>query len=136
MAPMTSGPDREPLLPNGLLVEKLASVLPKGYKFGIYHLSTPPTKTTALCSAPPDARPDKTYCENHFLAVSIDAGSSSQSPGPNGSSRPPGERASVKVSPTQTLILALEVFVYSTAHSTTIFVSKADSTGYLSLIHI
>lgn len=32
------------------------------------------------------------------------------------------------------LVLAIEVLVYTTKHLTTIFISKADSTGYLSLI--
>lgn len=103
--------------PNSLLVEKLASILPKGYKFGIYHLSTPPTKTEALYSAPPDERDDKTYREDHFLAISIDAKSDS-------------------TQPRQVLVFALEVFLFTTAYSTTLFVSKADSTGYLHLLNL
>jgi regulator of Ty1 transposition protein 109 len=102
--------------PNSLLVEKLASILPKGYKFGIHHISTPPTKTEALYSAPPDERDDKTYREDHFLAISIDYSTSTQ--------------------PRQVLVFALEVFLFTTAYSTTLFVSKADSTGYLHLLHL
>ena len=34
------------------------------------------------------------------------------------------------------LVLGLEVFIYTTAYSTTLFVSKADSTGYLHLLDL
>ncbi|RDA84395.1 hypothetical protein CP532_2875 [Ophiocordyceps camponoti-leonardi (nom. inval.)] len=96
--------------PSGLR-RRLAEVLPKNYRFGVYHLSTPPVKTDALCSAPPNERPDRTYCEKHFLAVSV-------------------------VAPDPVLVLGLEIFIYTTAHATTLFVSKADSTGCLSLLDL
>ncbi|RKL07626.1 hypothetical protein BFJ71_g2226 [Fusarium oxysporum] len=96
---------------NGLK-SRLASVLPKGHDFTILHISTPPTKTDPLYSPPPNERPERTYCENHFLAVSIDADGK------------------------QVLVLGVEVFIYTTARSTTLFVSKADSTGYLTLLNL
>ncbi|RCI11543.1 hypothetical protein L249_7738 [Ophiocordyceps polyrhachis-furcata BCC 54312] len=96
--------------PSGLLC-RLAAVLPKNHQFVVYHLSTPPVKTDALCSAPPNERPDRTYCEKHFLAVSVAA-------------------------PNPVLVLGLEIFIYTTAHATTLFVSKADSTGCLSLLDL
>ncbi|KAK1750159.1 histone acetylation protein-domain-containing protein [Echria macrotheca] len=113
------------------LLDKLGSVLPSGYKFGIHHLSTPPTKTDALCSAPPNEKPDKTYGESHFLAVSIDpsdgaAGSKRASPGA-GDAKEPELRKRV-------LVFAVEVFIFTTAYQTIFFVSKADSTGYLQLL--
>ncbi|KAJ0383576.1 hypothetical protein COL922a_010228 [Colletotrichum nupharicola] len=114
---------------SALLVEKLAAVLPKGYRFGVYHLSTPPTKSQALYSAPPDERDDRTFCEKHFLAISID-------------SRPKttdeaSKDSTVKDTDTkQVLVLALEVYIYTTAYSSTIFVAKADSTGYLKLLNL
>ncbi|OLN89066.1 Histone acetyltransferase [Colletotrichum chlorophyti] len=113
---------------SALLLEKLSAVLPKGYRFGIYHLSTPPTKTDALYSAPPEEREDKTYCEKHFLAISIDTPPSRTTTEPE---LPAKEDCSKKV-----LILALEVFIYTTAYSSTFFVSKADSTGYLQLLKL
>lgn len=116
-----SSSNREPPT-SSLLLEKLAAVLPKGYKFGVYHLSTPPTRTDALCSPPPGVSPDKTYRENHFLALSIDTETETNSDNPKGSL------------PKQTLVLALEVLIFTTAYSTIIFVSKADSTGYLQLL--
>ncbi|RDA91801.1 hypothetical protein CP533_2802 [Ophiocordyceps camponoti-saundersi (nom. inval.)] len=93
------------------LRSRLAAVLPKNHRFCLYHLSTPPVKTDALCSAPPNERPDRTYCEKHFLAVSVFA-------------------------PNPVLFLGLEIFIYTTAHVTTLFVSKADSTGCLSLLDL
>lgn len=119
------------------LLDKLINVLPKGYKFTINHLSTPPTKTDPLCSPPPGARPDRTYRESHFLAVSIDAVAK-----PRDRSTPatlpssPMTPGSLKDSPRQVLVLALEIFIFTTAWSTTFFVSKADSTGYLHLLHL
>lgn len=112
---------------SALLLEKLSAVLPKGYRFGIYHLSTPPTKTDALYSAPPDEREDKTYCEKHFLAVSIDV-----RPNTTTEAALPAKDGGSK----QVLVLALEVFVYTTAYSSTFFVAKADSTGYLKLLNL
>ncbi|KAJ4015342.1 hypothetical protein NW752_006801 [Fusarium irregulare] len=94
---------------------RLASVLPKGHDFTTFHISTPPTKTDPLYSPPPNERPERTYCENHFLAVSINAPDE------------PGK---------QVLVLGIEVFIYTTARSTTLFVSKADSTGYLTLLNL
>jgi len=96
------------------LLQRLAIVLPKDTNFKIYHLSTPPTRTSAIYSAPPNTRPDRTYCENHFLAASINISAKE-----NG-----GETVEV-------LVYAIEILIYSTAYDSTFFVSKADSTGYL-----
>ncbi|POS79011.1 H3 K56 histone acetylation protein KAT11 [Diaporthe helianthi] len=118
------------------LLSRLAKVLPKGHRFTINHLSTPPTRTDALHSAPPDARPDRTYRESHFLAVSVDATSklassstpsSPLTPGTGQDSSPPGR---------QVLVLGLEIYIFTTAWASTFFVSKADSTGYLSLLNL
>ncbi|KAG7112343.1 Histone acetyltransferase like protein [Verticillium longisporum] len=105
-----------------LLVERLSRVLPKDLAFGIYHLSTPPTKTDALFSAPPNEHEDRTYCENHFLAVTVDATNSTSTA--NG-----GDHGSPRV-----LAFAIEIFIFTTAYTSTFFVSKADSTGYLALL--
>lgn len=118
------------------LLSKLAKVLPKGHKFTINHLSTPPTRTDALYSAPPDARPDRTYRESHFLAVSVDAtaklaGSSSPS-----SPLTPGAAHDSGAAGRQVLVLGLEIYIFTTAWASTFFVSKADSTGYLSLLNL
>lgn len=95
------------------LLQTFATVLPLGASFKTYHLSTPPSRTSAIYSAPPGARPDRTCCESHFLAVSI--------------------RTSAKdgAGTKEVLAFAIEILIYSTAYDTTFFVSKADSTGYL-----
>jgi regulator of Ty1 transposition protein 109 len=101
------------------LLEQLVTVLPKDVSFRIYHLSTPPTRTSAIYSAPLNSRPDRTYCESHFLAVSISTPSKGNA----------SETAEV-------LVYAIEILIYSTAYDTTFFISKADSTGYLHFLNL
>ncbi|KAF2871317.1 histone acetylation protein-domain-containing protein [Massariosphaeria phaeospora] len=97
----------------------LAHVLPKQVPFTFYHCSTPPTRSPALFSAPPHSKPERTYCESHSLAVSIVPKDSIASGTPD-----------------ELLILAIEVLVYTTKNLTTIFVSKADSTGYIATLNL
>ncbi|KAL8731991.1 MAG: hypothetical protein Q9181_004107 [Wetmoreana brouardii] len=94
------------------LQSKLAASLPKSHRFVIHHLSTPPTPCPAIYSAPPGQKPEKTYCESHFLSVSITHNDH------------------------QLQVFALEVLIYTTEHLTTLFVSKADSTGYIYLLNL
>ncbi|KAF3009508.1 hypothetical protein E8E13_003943 [Curvularia kusanoi] len=101
------------------LKDLLAEQLPKDVPFTFYHYSTPPTKSPALFSAPPHAKSERTYCESHFLSATI---------------TPKDAKASQL--PEELLILAIEVLIYTTRNLTTIFVSKADSTGYLSELHL
>ena len=89
-----------------------AKLLPQGCRFTIHHLSTPPTKCSAIFAAPPGELPEETYCESHFLSVSID---------------PDGR---------QLQVFAIEILIYTTDYLTTFFVSKADSTGYLRLLRL
>ncbi len=105
-----------------ILTDQLAKVLTKGAVFKLYHVSTPPSRSPALYSAPPGERPDRTYCESHFLAASINTGSTAAKDGSGQCS--------------EVLVYGLEVLIYSTAFSTTFFVSKADSTGYLKLLNL
>ena len=91
------------------LTEKLAEALTKNTQYRIHHLSTPPTRCPAIFFAPPGEKPDRTYCESHFLSVSISLSSQSLQ------------------------IFAIEILIYTTEYLTTLFVSKADSTGYLHL---
>jgi regulator of Ty1 transposition protein 109 len=101
---------------SSLLLERLAIVLPKDVSFQIHHLSSPPTRTSAIYSAPPGTRPDRTYCESHFLTASI--------------------RPSLAAKAEDVLVFAIEILIYSTAYETTFFVCKADSTGYLHLLKL
>ncbi|KAI9755112.1 MAG: hypothetical protein M1815_005204 [Lichina confinis] len=104
-----------PCLPQSLLAKELAQSLPAGFTFKVYHVSTPPIKCHPLFAAAPESKPEPTYCESHQLNVAIACPSVA---GPDGVH-------------SEILIFAMEVLVYSTASLTTIFVSKADSTGYL-----
>ncbi|KAI5862955.1 histone acetylation protein-domain-containing protein [Durotheca rogersii] len=120
------------------LVAELAKVLPNNCSFTVHHLSTPPTPTgplflpsayhaTSTSKASGDSRAPlrelrpskllKTYCEQHFLTVSIAAEQGVPSRG-------------------QVIVLGLEIYIYTTTFSTIIFVAKADSTGYLSLLNL
>ena len=97
-------------LAHGSLADRFASVLPNGFKVTIHHLSSYPTPCPELFAAPPDGKPEATTCESHFLSVSINHDAS------------------------LVQIFAIEVLVYRTETLTTLFVSKADSTGYLHLL--
>ncbi|KAH9882443.1 hypothetical protein J1614_000679 [Plenodomus biglobosus] len=96
------------------LRELLAEQLPNNVPFRFYHYSTPPSKSSALFSAPPHGKSERTFCESHFLAASIT----------------PKDGIGSAI-PEELLILAIEVLIYTTRNLTTIFVSKADSTGAL-----
>ncbi|RVD80472.1 uncharacterized protein DFL_008369 [Arthrobotrys flagrans] len=74
-------------------------------EFNIHHVSHPPTICDPLYSAPRGQKALTTRLTRHFLAVS-------------------------SVS-TSIIVYAIEVHIYTTRSSTTIFVSKADSTGFL-----
>lgn len=91
-----------------------ASALPYGLKLDFYHISTPPTLCSALFAPPAAHKPVRTYCESHFLTVTYD----------------------VSANPVQhqLAIFAIEIFVYTSEALTTIYVSKADSTGFIHLI--
>ena len=96
------------------ILETLADALPLDLELHFYHISTPPTPTTALFSPPPGQSAERTFCENHFIAASLPA---------------------KNVLKRKLLIFAIEVLVFTSHDLTTIFVSKADSTGYLHLLN-
>jgi regulator of Ty1 transposition protein 109 len=97
----------------------LAEQLPKGVPLTFYHYSTPPSKSSAIFSAPPHGKSERTYCESHFLAASII----------------PKDAATSQM-PEELPVLAIEVLIYTTRNLTTLFVSKADSTGYLAELQL
>ena len=88
----------------------LAKALPKDAPFTLHHVSTPPKECSAIFAASPGQGADKTYCESQFLSVSIQH-----------------EDRLLQV-------FAIEVLIYTTDHLTTLFISKADSTGCLHLL--
>lgn len=87
------------------LVDAIASALPSSSSYDIHHVSHPATKSDALYSPPLNTPPASTTLVSHMLGVS---------------SRE-----------TSILVYAIEVLIYQTSDITTLFVSKADSTGFL-----
>ena len=93
------------------LASRIASALPSTVPpLTVHHLSAQPTACAELFSAAPGEAPELTTCEPHFLSISVRH-----------------EGALVQV-------FAVEVIVYATESLVTLFVSKADSTGYLHLV--
>lgn len=93
------------------LSEKLANALPlpTGVSLKVYHVSTPPTRSSrAIFAAAPGTEEQRTFCESHFLAITVPSKSDHGM-----------------------LALAAEVLIFTTADFTLIFVSKVDTTGYL-----
>ncbi|KAI9712326.1 MAG: hypothetical protein M1820_001539 [Bogoriella megaspora] len=99
------------------LVEQLAELLPKDVEVDLHHISTPPTRCGAIFSPPPGGKPERTYRETQFLLVSINVTDSN------------GILSKV-------FIFAIEIYIYTTNNLTTIFVSKADSTGYITKLKL
>ncbi|EEH42663.2 uncharacterized protein PADG_07483 [Paracoccidioides brasiliensis Pb18] len=99
----------------------IAQATPKDVKLSIRHLVTSPTLCPPLFSPPPGHSDEHTRCENHFLTVSI---------------CPDLPTEDVKDDGAELFIFAIEVLVFTTANLTTIFVSKADSTGYLYILKL
>lgn len=89
---------------------RLSASLPAtDHSFKYYHISSPPNLCPALYTSPPGCKPERTYCESHFLLVSSPAAQDS--------------------SDQDVAVFAFEALIYTTATLTTLFVSKADSTG-------
>ena len=88
------------------LASRLSLLLPKDLRFHVHHVVGQPTTCESLFAPAPAATPDETLQESHTLSVSINH-----------------EGALLHV-------FALEAIFYETASLTTLFVSKADSTGY------
>jgi regulator of Ty1 transposition protein 109 len=103
------------MAPDGDLADLLAKVLPTGAALTVRHVSSTPAPSAALFAAAPGQDAESTFCENHFLSVSVE---SSEHDG------------------AEIIVFGMEVLVYNTAHLTTIFVSKADSTGFIHLLKL
>lgn len=94
--------------------------LPKGFRCRIRYVSTPAKPCDPLFSPCPGIGREKTKLASHFLTVSVPAIDAAQASG--GECGPPSDHV---------LAFAMEVLIYSQKGLTTMFVSKADSTGYL-----
>ena len=95
------------------LEDRLADALPEKVKTRVYHISTPPTASPPIFSAAPGQEDQPTLCESHFLGVS------SPQEGNEG----------------EVFVFAIEVLIFTTDSLTTVFVSKADSSGFVSRLH-
>jgi regulator of Ty1 transposition protein 109 len=102
------------------LYSRFETVLGVGTRYKVHHLSTRPTKSDALFAAAPATRPQRTFCESHFLTLAVTSTSTNSSTSDN------ADRQAGHV-----FVFAVEILVYTTATLTTLFVSKADSTGHL-----
>jgi len=102
--------------PSTSLTDALASSLPAALKLRYYHISSPPTPCDPIYAAPPGHKPERTYSESHSLLVTTTTTTAQD-----------GKQDEVA-------IYAIEIVLYTTAHLSTLFVSKADSTGYASLL--
>lgn len=103
------------------LASGTAKSLSKGVELRARHLTHPPIPCDPIFSPPAGLQPELTHLQSHFLIVSIRH----------------GELAEVSAdNDRELLVFAIEVLVYTTARLTIIFVSKADSVGYLYLLDL
>jgi regulator of Ty1 transposition protein 109 len=100
---------------NTSLAEAIAQSLRTGIDLTYYHISTPPTPCEAIYAAPLRRRQDRTYSESHSLLVTTKTALHDGQAG-------------------EVAIYAIELILYTTSHLSTLFVSKADSSGYASTI--
>ncbi|GAB1733977.1 hypothetical protein NU195Hw_g832t1 [Hortaea werneckii] len=115
--------------PPASLKDALEAALPdktnQASQFGcrIRYIHTPAKSCDPLFSPPPGQPPEKTRLASHFLTVGVDcasvAGPVDQLP------------ESCQNQQEGVLGLGVEILVYTTKHLTTLFVSKADTTGYI-----
>ena len=96
------------------LKDELTAALPQGFLCKVRYVHSQPKTCDPLFSPPPGSEPEKTRLASHFLSVSA---------------KPKVEGGQDSVA--GVLVFGIEVLIYTTKHLTTIFVSKADSTGYL-----
>lgn len=103
------------------LKDVLQGELPEGFKGKIRYLYTPSKLCDPLFSRLPGQEPEKARLASHFLIVS----------GPvKRAARDHVDETKEVVS--DVIILGIEVLIYRSPNLTTIFVSKADSTGFVS----
>lgn len=103
------------------LAPGIAKSLSKGVELRVRHLTHPPTSCDPLFSPPPGEQPELTHFQSHFLVASI---------------KYREDKEDSTVDGRELLVFAIEVLVYTTARLTTVFVSKADSAGFLYLLDL
>lgn len=98
------------------LKDALDTSLPKDFKCRARYAHTPAKPCDPLFSPCPGLQPEKTRLASHFLTVSVPVQNQSNPP---------------TAADDHVLVFAMEVLIYSSKGLVTMFVSKADSTGYL-----
>ncbi|KAL1589512.1 hypothetical protein WHR41_01468 [Cladosporium halotolerans] len=104
------------------LQDAFNAFLPKNFQCQIRYTHTPPKSSEPLFSPRPGAQPEKTKLASHFLTVSVPV-----------NDKIPGSDQLKSSAEDHVVVFAMEVLVYSSRGLVTMFVSKADSTGYLPL---
>ena len=94
-----------------VLETRLGAALPHLKSVKVNHISSEPERCESLYSQAPGQPAEETYREKHFFLASVQQTPNAIIP-----------------------VYGLEVIVYTTAQLTTIFVSKADSTGFMHLV--
>ena len=102
------------------LAEDVSLGIAQGNRVRLYQLSTSAIETEALFAAPLGQEEEQTTCVKHLLLATTPIGGETGQSG----TRTFGAGSEI-------FCFGLEVYVYQTATLATIFVSKADSTGYL-----
>ncbi|EXJ91685.1 hypothetical protein A1O3_00235 [Capronia epimyces CBS 606.96] len=95
------------------LQSRLAASLPVGISLRSYHASSTPSSTTTLFASLPGELEEATLCESHFLAVASPQHDDSR----------------------EVLVYAVEILIFTSPSLTTLFVSKADSSGFSSRLN-
>lgn len=93
---------------DSVLENRLGAALPSSKSIKINHISSKPERCESLYLQDSGQPAEETHREKHFLLASV-------------------QQIPDGIIP----VYGLEVIVYTTAHLTTIFVSKADSTGFM-----
>ena len=97
------------------LEQRLSEALPCDLRLRAYHLSTPPTLSDAVFSPPPGQDEQATFCESHFIGIASPQDTSHAN--------------------TELFLLAIEILIFTTDDLTTVFVSKADTSGCLNEVN-
>ena len=115
--------------PPASLKEALEAALPDKtdqapqFNSQIRYIHTPAKSCDPLFSPPPGQQPEKTRLASHFLTVGVDCASVAG---------PVDQRPEYCQNLQEGVLgLGVEILVYTTKHLTTLFVSKADTTGYI-----
>lgn len=97
------------------LKDALKAGLPKDFRCRLRYISTPAKRCDPLFSPCPGIGREKTKLASHFLTVSVPTRDVQAGAGIDD----------------HVIVFAMEILIYSQKGLTTMFVSKADSTGYL-----